>query len=125
MDYEARIEEFTRDGKNFMYIDVSNLKNNADIRKTVELVQRRMENYPAKSVYTIINIEGIVFDTESKEIAADCMKRDEPHVKGGAFIGLDGIRKIMANAVVKLSGRSLMQFFYTKEQALEWLLRQE
>jgi CheY-like chemotaxis protein len=124
MEYGDRIEEFTRDGKNFLYVDVSNFKSNADVLKMVDVVQRCIGTYPAKSVYTIVNIENIMFDTETKEMAGRCLRHNEPYVKYGAVIGLDGIKKIMVNAIVKLSGRDNMQFFRTREQALEWLLRQ-
>jgi len=124
-EYEDRIEEFTRDGKNFVYIDVSNLQNNAALREIVEVIQRCVEKYPAKSVYTIINIENIMFDTETKEIAGNCLRHNDPYVKCGGVIGLDGIKKIMVNAMLKLGGRNNIQFFHTREQALEGLLRQE
>jgi len=125
MDYENRIEEFTQDGRNFMYIDASNLKNNDNFIKLADLVQQRIVKYAAKSVYTITNIENILFDTTTKEIAGNCLKHNDPYVKFGAVIGLDGIKKIMANAAVRLGGRKNMQFFFTREQAVEWLLRLE
>jgi hypothetical protein len=120
-----RIEEFTRNGKNFMYIDISNLKKNEDYTKIVELVQEIVVKYAHQSVYTIVNIENILFDTETKEIAAGCLKHNEPYVRCGAVIGLVGMKKIMANAAIKISGRKNMQFFYTREKAIEWLLQQE
>ena len=118
-----RIEEFTHNGKNFIYIDVSNLKKNEDFITIVGIVKQIMVKYAEKSVYTITNIENIIFDTETKEIAARCLEYNESYVKYGAIIGLDGIKKIMANAVFKVSGRNNMRFFYTKEKAIEWLLQ--
>jgi len=120
-----RISEFTRDGKNFIYIDCSNLKKNEDFVKIVDIVQQIIVKYPEQSVYTITNVENIIFDTETKEIAGNCLKYNEPYVKCGAVIGLDGIKKIMVNAVFKFSGRRPLQFFYTKEKAIEWLLQQK
>jgi len=120
-----RVSEFTCDGKNFIYIDCSNLKNNEDFVKIVDTVKQVIVKYPEQSVYTISNIENIIFDTKTKEIAANCLKHNEPYVRCGAVIGLDGIKKIMANAVFKFSGRKPLQFFYTKEKAIEWLLQQK
>ena len=122
---EERITEFIIDGKNFIYVDVSNLKKNEDYSRVVAVLKQRIVKYPERSVYTITNIENIIFDTETKEIAGNCLKYNEPYVKCGAVIGLDGIKKIMANAVFKFSGRKPLQFFYTKEKAIEWLLQQE
>jgi hypothetical protein len=120
-----RIEEFTRSGKNFIYIDVSNLKKNEDFIKIVDVVQQIIVKYPEQSVHTIVNIENIIFDTETKEIAGNCMRHNAPYVKYGSVIGLDGIKKIMVNAVFTFSGRKNMRFFYTREQALDWLLQQD
>ena len=120
-----RIEEFAHNGKNFVYVDLSNIKNNEDFIKIFEVVKLLIEKYDEYSLYTIINIENILFDTETKEIAAQYLKNNNPYVKYGVVIGLDGIKKIMANAVFKLSGRKNMHFAYTKEQAIAWLLQQE
>jgi hypothetical protein len=73
----------------------------------------------------LINIENILFDTETKEIAAKCLTHNKPYVRCGAVIGLDGIKKIMASAALKLSGRKNISFFLSKEHAIEWLLQQE
>ena len=121
-----RIEAFTRDGKNFIYIDVSNVKNNNDFTRIADVAQQTIGKHSENSVHTIINIENILFDTETKEIAAKCLKHNNPYVKYSVVIGLDSIKKIMVNAVLKLSGRNKMKmhFAYTKEQAIEWLLQQ-
>jgi hypothetical protein len=120
-----RIEEFTRNGKNFVYIDVSNIKKNEDFIKIIDIIKPLIAKYPENSVYTIVNVENILFDTETKGIAAECFTHNNPYVKCGAIIGLDGIKKMMVNAIVKLSGRKNMLFLYaTKEQAIERLLQQ-
>ena len=119
-----RIDEFTVDGKNLIYIDVSNIKKNEDFIDIIDNVKLVIEKYPEQSVYTIINIDGIIFDTDTKEIAAKCFEYNKPYVKYGAIIGSDGIKNIMAKAVLKISGRKNMHFCWSKEQAIAWLLRQ-
>ncbi|MCL2122696.1 MAG: hypothetical protein FWH34_01255, partial [Desulfovibrionaceae bacterium] len=100
-----RIYEFTVDGKNFIYIDVSNIKKNEDFIDLIDIVKKVIKKYPDKSVYTIINIDGIIFDTDTKEIAAKCFEHNKPYVKYAAIIGSDGIKNIMTKAVCKISGR--------------------
>ena len=119
-----RIEEFTIDGKNFMYVDVSNIKQNSGFVDVVERVKPLIRQYPEKSIYMILNIENIIFDTQTKEIAAEGLKHNRPYVKYGAIIGVDGIKKIMFNTVLKISGRD-MSIFFSKEQAIAWLLKQD
>ena len=118
------IEEFTLEGKNFIYIDLSGLKQNDEFTERVNVIMPEIAKYPEKSLYTITNVESVWFvNTKSKELVSQYMKANEPYVKCGAVIGLDGIKKIMINAIFTLSGRSNMHFAFTKEQAIKWLLK--
>ena len=118
-------EEFTLEGRNFMYIDLSGIKSNSEFNERIKVIEPEIAKHPEKSLHTITNVENIRFDTESKEIVAQYMTRNKPYVKYGAVIGIDGIKKIMINAIFLLSGRSNMHFAFTKEQAVEWLLKQK
>ena len=119
-----RIEEFTIDGKNFMYVDVSHIKQNSGFIDVVERVKPLISKYPEKSLYMILNIENIIFDTETKRIAVEGLAHNRPYVKYGTIIGVDGIKKIMFNVVLKITGRD-MSIFFSKEQAITWLLEQD
>jgi hypothetical protein len=82
-----------------------------------------MPKHAEGSLYTITNIKGVNFDTETKRIIADWMTFNRPYVKYGAVIGFDGIKRIIVNAIFKLCGRKNMAFVSDKEQAIEWLLK--
>ena len=120
-----RIEEFSVDGKNFIYLDWSGIKSNEEFTRAINEMELAIAQYPEQSLYTITNIENVRFDTESKEIVARHMKLNKPYVKYGAVIGLDGIKKTMINTLLKLSERDNMFFAFTKAQAIELLLQQE
>ena len=120
-----RIEEFTIDGKNFMYIDFSDFKTNEEFLEMTRLLEPGIAKYPSHSLYTITNIENIRFDSDSKKVCAEYMKHNKPYVKYGVVIGLDGIKKLMISAIFKMSGRSNMHFAFSKKQAIEWLLQQD
>ena len=119
------IDEFSLEGKNFIYIDLSGIKTNDVFNERIKVIEPTISKYPENSLYTITNVESIRFDSESKEIVAQYMARNKPYVKYGAVIGLDGIKKIMINAIFALSGRKNMHFAFTKEKAIEWLLERE
>jgi len=120
-----RIEEFTKNGKNFVYIDFSGLAQDQDFSEVIKLAEPAIAKYPEHSVYTITNIANLRFDSHTKELAAIYTEHNKPYVKYGVIIGLDGIKKMMAHAVFKLSGRSNYNFAFSKEGAIEWLLKQE
>ena len=121
----VRFEEFTRDGKSFMYVDFSDLKSNESFTEVFDTVTPKIAKYPPCTLYTITNVANIRFDTETKEFVAQYMRHNKQYVKYAAIIGIDGIKKMFANAVFELSGRNNMLFAFTKEQAIELLLKKE
>jgi len=120
-----RVEVFTQAGKNFVYIDFSGLSSDDDFLEVIKIAEPAISKHPEHSVYTITNISNLRFDTHTKEIAAKYTGNNKPYVKYGVVIGLDGIKKMMAHAVFKLSGRSNFSFAFSREGAIEWLLQQD
>jgi len=122
---ENRIEEFTVEGKNFLYFDLSEFKENSEYMELIKLAEKRMAKYAEHSVLTITNIRDVKFDSETKKIVAEWMEHNKPYVKHGVVIGFDGIKRMLVNAIFKMGGRKNMVFFPNREQAVEWLLKQE
>jgi len=120
-----RIEEFTVEGKNFLYFDMSEFKENSEYIEFIELAKKCMAKYAEFSVFTVTNIRDVKFDSETKKIVAEWMEHNKPYVKRGAVIGFDGIKRMLVNAIFKMGGRKNMMFFPNREQAVDWLLKQE
>ena len=116
-----RIETFTREGKTFVYIDFSNIQTNDALNQIVENAKSTINKYPQKSIYTISNFEGLHFNKDSKDAIIPYVEANKPYVIAGAIIGLDGLKKIMANAI--LSGRKDLVIVSTKEDAIQSLLK--
>jgi len=119
-----RIEEFTHEGKNFIYLDLSEFKENSEYSEFVAVAKESIAKYAENSLFTITNVRDVKFDSETKRIIAEWMKSNKPYVKCGAVIGFDGIKRIVINAIFKMGGRKNMMFFPNREQAVEWLLKQ-
>ena len=119
-----RIEEFTQDGKNFIYLNLSEFKTNDEFTAFTGVAKETIAKHAENSVFTITNIKDVWFDSETKRIIAEWMKFNKPYVKYGAVMGFDGIKRMIVNAIFKLSGRTNMTFVSDKEQAIEWLLKQ-
>jgi len=120
-----RIEEFTRDGKNFIYFDLSETKANSEYIAFAEAAGECIKKYTENSVLTITNIKNVMFDSETKTIIAGWINYNKPYVKQGAVIGFDGIKRILINSILKSSGRKNIAFVPEKEQAIELLLKRE
>jgi len=118
----VRIEEFILEGKNFIYLDMSDLKTSKGFSELVKIAEPAIAKYPEGSLYTITNVENARFDTEVKMLLVNYLKHNKPYVKYWAIIGVDGIKKVVANTLLALSGRAKPLFAFTKEQAVEFLL---
>jgi hypothetical protein len=120
---KQRIEEFTSNGKNLVYYDLSDFKTNDEFLEFTKVAKESIAKYAEHSLLTIANIRDVKFDSETKNIMADWMEYNKPYVKFGTVIGFDGIKKIMVNAILKLSGRKNIAFVSNKERAIEFLLK--
>ncbi|MDR2434221.1 MAG: hypothetical protein LBD47_06610 [Treponema sp.] len=117
-----RIEQFEYEGKKFVYYDLSNLKNNGQFREFIECAKKDIQQYPGNgSLFSITNIEGVLYDTETKTIVSAWMDFNQPYIRHGAVIGLDGIKRIMVNSILKMTGRKNVKFFRTRDEAVKWL----
>jgi len=117
-----RIEEFTRSGKNFVYIDFSNLLTNEEISQLIARAKPVISKYPPHSVYTITNFDNLHFNKESKNLINPYAEANKPYVIAGAIIGMDGLKKVMANTIFSVSGRKDLAILSTKEEAIQHLL---
>ncbi|MDR2922578.1 MAG: hypothetical protein LBU85_04450 [Treponema sp.] len=119
------IEEFAADGKDIIYVDFSNTASEKYFNGIIEQVKLVISKYAEQSVRTITNLENVRFDSNIKDIFAEYMKFNKTYVKYAAVIGIDGIKKKLVESIMKMSGRENFYFCFTREKALDWLLRQE
>jgi len=120
-----RIEEFNQEGKNIMYIDFSGIKTQAEACAAIESIEPAVAKYSPNSLYTITNIESIRITSGTMKLLEEYLRHNKPYVICGVIIGLDGVKKMLATTLMKLSGRNNLFFAFSREKALELLLRQE
>jgi hypothetical protein len=119
------IDEFSQDGKDFMYIKLSEIETNKELIEYLTVIEDAIAKYPPKSLYTITNITNIRFDAEIKEHTVPYLEHNGSYVKHAAIIGPDGITKVIASTIFKISQRDNVVFAFTKEQAVELLLQKD
>ena len=118
----AGVEEFTVEGKDFVYIDFSNLSSDKDFAAVIDEAMRRIGKHSEQSIYTITNVDNARFDSNIKETASNYMAFNKSYVKHGVIIGINGIKKVMVKAIMKISGRDNMDFCFSKEEGIKLLL---
>jgi hypothetical protein len=122
---EKRIEQFECEGKKFIYYDVSQFRNNTQFREFVECAKKIIQRHPRDhTLFSITNVKGIMYDSETKVIIAEWMDFNQPYIRQGAVIGQDGIKRLTINSILKMIGRNNIKFFRSRDEAIKWLVAQ-
>ena len=122
IEHMKRIEEFMLNEKKFIYFDLSDYKDKNEIMNFIETAKLIIAKYGDNSVYTITNIENIIFNAEIVEIFNKWTEYDKRYVKYAAVIGFSALRKLMAASVFEKSQRENVYYAESKIQAIEYLL---
>lgn len=80
-----------------------------------------IEKMPKSSICTLTNITDANFDQKLIDALKGFAKKNKPHVIAGAVIGVEGMKKVLFNTILKVSGRDNLKVFYNEEDALNWL----
>ena len=115
------VSEFVREGKTFVYINLIGLKSNIEFYRALDEVKDFMIRYQPKSVYTIVDIHDIMFDTVTRDIFVEMGMINKNYVIKGAIIGVDGIKKIMFKRIFQRVN-SPLEYQPNVEAAVKWLL---
>jgi hypothetical protein len=109
-------------GKELVYLDFSGCTS-ATLPPLIEEAKRLIAARPEKSVCVLTNVIGTELSRTTSQIIKDFATQNKPYVKASAVIGVEGLKKIIYNAVQAVSGRHISSFD-TMEQAKDWLAAQ-
>jgi hypothetical protein len=123
-DYiKNNIEEFQREGKNFVYFNIAGLTSNDQFERYAAAAKVLIEKYPPKSVY-VITSRMEFFDTRTKDICSEWIVHNKPYVIASALVGINGITRMVAKSIYKQAERGLAPPFTGLDEAVAWLLTQ-
>jgi len=115
----SRVQFISHGGKRILYFDFSGCKS-AEVAEVVEEAKAVLVTEPPGSVLARTNVT----DTEMSKATSASMKEftthNTPYVRASPVTGVDGLKKIVYNAVMTISGRHISAFD-TLEQAKDWL----
>jgi hypothetical protein len=118
-----RTQSIDFQGKKFFYIDFSYLKSIEEIKTVIQDAQKYIHAQPGMSVYTLTSVEETHFNSEIKDLFTAYMKSNKPYVKSSAIVGVTGLKLVMYNGMMKMTGRDT-RAFSTLDQAKSWLAAQ-
>lgn len=109
-------------GKEILYLDFSGC-NKDEIFQIIKLAEKIIRVQPKKSLLTLTNVFGARYDKEIIRELKEFANNNKPFVKAGAVVGIEGLKKVAYDAVIKFTGRNLPAFDDTKK-AKDWLAKQ-
>jgi len=118
-----RTQTINYQGKTIFLLDFSNLSAIDEINAVAHEAKAFIHRQAPHSQYTLTNIEGMHFNNQIKDIFVELAKSNKPYVRAGAIVGVTGMKQILFNGIMKLTGRDIKSFS-SAEQAKSWLVAQ-
>lgn len=110
-------------GKQVLMADLSGLRDPDEMIAVMEAARPVIDGQPPKSLLLLTNCIDTHYETKGADAIKQWSKANTPFVKASAVTGVVGIKRILFNAIVKLTGRNIVAVD-TVEQALDWLAAQ-
>jgi hypothetical protein len=118
---EDRIRYITHKGKQVLLVDLSNCKA-AEVEKISQLVPSFITAEPRGSVLVLGDFTGAQIDRKAADRIKLGATLDRPHIKRSAWVGTESIPHVFFQAMKSFTQRDLTSF-KTREEALEWLVK--
>jgi hypothetical protein len=117
-----RIQVIDYKGKEIIYLDFSDCNVN-EVFEIIEIAKKIIRVQPLNSVLTLTNVSGTKYNREIIQAMKEFANGNKPFVKAGAVIGIDGLKRVVYDAITRFSERNLPAFDDNKK-AKDWLIRQ-
>ncbi len=118
-----RTQTLDYQGNKIFFIDFSNLKSLDEIKNLILDAQKYIHNCPLNSVYTLTSVQDTHFNNDITKIFTEYVKSNKPYIKCSAVVGISGLKLILYNTMMKVTGRDTRSFSDI-EQAKSWLVMQ-
>jgi hypothetical protein len=114
-----RVQFIQHKGRKILYLNFADCKPN-EVLQVIEEAKSTIKTQARKSVYTLTNVTNSAFNSAVSDAMKDFVLHNKPYVAASAVVGVTGLKQIIFNAVMKLSGRQLTAF-ESLDAAKDWL----
>ena len=115
----GRVQFLNHLSKRVLFIDYSH-GGAAMMTAVAEEGHRMIAREPLNSVLTLSDVSGAAFDQESVEVLKAKVAASAPYVKRAAVIGITGLQRLIYEAVLMFSKRTI-RLFSSRQEALDYL----
>jgi hypothetical protein len=120
---EDRIRLITHQGKRILLVDISNCSA-ADVLNISRMVPHYVMPEPRGSVLLLADFTGAQFDRDAITSLKESAVFDRPHLKKSAWVGTENLPRVFYEHIKSFSQRELPTF-KTREEAMDWLVKDE
>ena len=118
---DNRIRFISHQGKKILLVDISHCSP-AEVLKVARIVPNHVMVQPRESVLLLADFTGSEFDREAITSMKESAVFDRPHVKKSAWVGTENLPRVFYEHIKLFSQRELPTF-KTREEALDWLVK--
>ena len=115
-----RVKFIDHEGWEILVIDFSRAELEM-VRAVAAEALHVMQQRPAHSVLSLVEVEGIPFSTESLQVGGELTDRVQPYALRTAVNGVTGFRGFMLQTIADAARRPI-KLFKDRPSALEWLI---
>ena len=119
----AKVGFIEHKGARILSLDVSHShsseENIAAFWQARELIQKE----PPKSVRLLTDVTKAHYTSQAVDAMKEFSQTVTPHILASTAVGVSGIKRIVLQSLIKLSGRHI-EMFEEREKALDWLAGQ-
>ena len=117
-----RVQFIEHKGKKLLHLNFAELAA-PDVLAVIEQARSVIGKQLPQSVYTLTDVTNTSFNSKVSEAMKEFVIHNKPFVKAAGVVGVTGLKQVIYNAVMKLSGRKLTAFD-TMAEAKDWLAAQ-
>jgi len=114
-----RVQFIEHKGKKILHLNFAYCKAD-DILPIIDKAKTVISTQTQKSVYVLTDVTEAAFNAKVSDSMKEFVSHNKPFVAASAVVGVVGLKQIIFNAVMKVSGREL-HAFDSLDQAKEWL----
>jgi hypothetical protein len=115
-----KVDFIMHQGVRILVLDVSHTKNIDENIAAFTAGREMAIKEPLKSVRLLTDVTQAHYTTEGVEVMKEFSKTCTPYIKASAVVGVSGIKRIIVQSLIKLTGRHI-EIFGDRDKALEWL----
>ena len=115
-----RVRFITHGGRHVLLVDFSHASVEEALA-AVAVCKQLVAEHAEHSLLGLTDVTGAHFDARVVAALKDLVVANGPHVRRAAVVGVNGLQRIIYDAVVRAGGRDLPEF-PDRLHALDWLV---